>query len=81
MIYRANVVALREFGITMSREWYRERYTPDWRRSYRTGIPEAQWNAVAARWAEEMRNGSPRRSPMPGRRSGGCARTGSGWGS
>ena len=35
MIYRANVVALREFGITMSREWYRERYTPDWRRSYR----------------------------------------------
>ena len=64
MIYRANVVALREFGITMSREWYRERYTPDWRRSYRElGIPEDQWNAVAARWAEQMRTGSPRALP------------------
>ena len=64
MIYRANVVALREFGITMSREWYRERYTPDWRRSYRElGIPEAQWNDVAARWAQEMRAGRPRALP------------------
>ena len=61
MIYRANVVALREFGITLSREWYRERYTPDWRRSYRElGIPEHQWDAVATRWAEEMRLGRPR---------------------
>ena len=25
MIYRANVVALRDFGITLTREWYRER--------------------------------------------------------
>ncbi len=64
MIYRANVVALREFGITMSRDWYRERYTPDWRRSYRElGIPEDQWNAVAARWAEAMRAGRPRALP------------------
>jgi HAD superfamily hydrolase (TIGR01509 family) len=64
MIYRANVVALREVGITMSREWYRERYTPDWRRSYRElGIPEAQWNDVAARWAREMRTGRPRALP------------------
>jgi HAD superfamily hydrolase (TIGR01509 family) len=64
MIYRANVVALREFGITLSREWYRERYTPDWRRSYRElGIPEQQWDAVAARWAEEMRLGRPRAIP------------------
>ena len=64
MIYRANVVALREFGITMSREWYRERYTPDWRRSYRElGIPEDQWNDVAARWAQEMRAGRPRALP------------------
>lgn len=64
MIYRANVVALREFGITLSREWYRERYTPDWRRSYRElGIPERQWDAVAARWAEEMRLGRPRAIP------------------
>ena len=53
MIYRANVVALREFGITMSRDWYRERYTPDWRRSYRElGIPEDKWNDIAARWAQ-----------------------------
>jgi HAD superfamily hydrolase (TIGR01509 family) len=64
MIYRANVVALREFGITMSREWYRERYTPDWRRSYRElGIPEEQWDDVAARWAREMRAGRPRALP------------------
>jgi HAD superfamily hydrolase (TIGR01509 family) len=64
MIYRANVVALREVGITLSREWYRERYTPDWRRSYRElGIPEDQGDAVAARWAEEMRAGRPRALP------------------
>jgi HAD superfamily hydrolase (TIGR01509 family) len=64
MIYRANVVALREIGITLSREWYRERYTPDWRRSYRElGIPEHQWDAIAARWAEEMRLGRPRALP------------------
>ena len=64
MIYRANVVALREFGITMSREWYRERYSPDWRRSYRElGIPEDKWNDIAARWAQEMRTGRPRALP------------------
>ena len=64
MIYRANVVALREFGITMSREWYRDRYSPDWRRSYRElGIPEEQWNDVAERWAQEMRSGRPRALP------------------
>ncbi|HEU0242295.1 MAG TPA: HAD family hydrolase [Candidatus Limnocylindrales bacterium] len=64
MIYRANVVALREFGITLTREWYRERYTPDWRRSYRElGIPEHQWDAVATRWGEEMASGRPRALP------------------
>ena len=64
MIYRANVVALRDFGITLSREWYRERYTPDWRRSYRElGIPEHQWDAVASRWGEEMASGRPRALP------------------
>ena len=64
MIYRANVAALRDFGVTLSREWYRERYTPDWRRSYRElGIPEHQWDAVAARWAEQMRLGRPRAIP------------------
>ena len=64
MIYRANVVALRDFGITLTREWYRERYTPDWRRSYRElGIPEHQWDAVATRWGQEMANGRPRALP------------------
>jgi len=64
MIYRANVAALRDFGVTLTREWYRANYTPDWRRSYtELGIPEDQWDAVAARWAEEMRNGRPRALP------------------
>jgi HAD superfamily hydrolase (TIGR01509 family) len=64
MIYRANVVALREFGITMTRAWYRERYSPDWRRSYaELGIPQDLWDAVGARWAEEMARGSPRALP------------------
>jgi HAD superfamily hydrolase (TIGR01509 family) len=64
MIYRANVVALRDFGITLTRDWYRERYTPDWRRSYRElGIPEHQWDAVATRWGEEMASGRPRALP------------------
>ncbi|MEO5965743.1 MAG: HAD-IA family hydrolase [Candidatus Limnocylindrales bacterium] len=64
MIYRANVVALRAFGIELTREWYRERYTPDWRRSYRElGIPEHHWEAVAARWGEEMTAGRPRALP------------------
>src|SRR5690349_6722488 len=64
MIYRANVVALRDVGVTMTREWYRDRYTPDWRRSYRElGIPEDQWESVAARWAAEMRLGRPRAIP------------------
>jgi len=64
MIYRANVVALRDFWITLTREWYRERYTTHWRRSYRElGIPEHQWEAVATRWGQEMANGRPRALP------------------
>ncbi|HEX5827520.1 MAG TPA: HAD family phosphatase [Candidatus Limnocylindrales bacterium] len=64
MIYRANVVVLREVGITLTRDWYRTRYTPDWRRSYtELGIPEHQWDAVGARWAEEMAKGRPRALP------------------
>ena len=55
LIYRANVVVLGELGITLSRAWFRERYTPDWRASYRElGVPEDRWNDVAARWSEEM---------------------------
>lgn len=63
-IYRANVVVLGELGIEMSREWFRERYTPDWRSSYRElGIPEHLWDATAARWAEEMQSARPRALP------------------
>ena len=41
LIYRANVVVLGELGIPLSREWFRERYTPDWRASYRElGVPD-----------------------------------------
>lgn len=68
LIYRANVVALREVGIEMTRAWYRERYTPDWRRSYtELGVPEHLWDAVGARWAEEMARGTPRAIPWTGR--------------
>ena len=64
MIYRANVVALRSYGISMSREWFRERYTPDWRESYRElGIPEHAWDEMAARWSDEMLRMRPRAMP------------------
>lgn len=63
-IYRANVIVLGELGITMTREWFRERYTPDWRASYRElGIPEHLWDATAIRWSEEMRSARPRALP------------------
>jgi HAD superfamily hydrolase (TIGR01509 family) len=64
LIYRANVVVLREIGIVMTREWYREHYSPDWRKSYLDlGIPEHLWEAVGARWAEEMSAARPRALP------------------
>ena len=64
LIYRANVVVLGELGIPLSRAWFRERYTPDWRSSYRElGVPEDRWDAVAARWSEEMLAGRPRALP------------------
>lgn len=64
LIYRANVVVLRELGIELSREWYRENYTPDWRRSYlELGIPEHQLDAIGARWSEEMAAARPRALP------------------
>lgn len=64
MIYRANVAALGAHGITMSRTWFRERYTPDWRSSYRAlGVPEDLWDATSDRWAEEMRRMRPRAMP------------------
>jgi len=64
LIYRANVIALGEIGITMSRAWFLERYTPDWRRSYRElGIPEQLWGRTSTRWAEEMGRMRPRALP------------------
>jgi HAD superfamily hydrolase (TIGR01549 family) len=55
LIYRANVTVLGELGITMSRAWFQEQYTPDWRRSYRElGVPEHLWGRTSERWAEEM---------------------------
>ena len=64
MIYRANVASLRHYGITMSREWFRERYTPDWRRGYmELGIPEHLWDEMAGRWASEMARMRPRAMP------------------
>jgi HAD superfamily hydrolase (TIGR01549 family) len=64
MIYRANVAALSHYGITMSRSWFREQYTPDWRKGYRElGIPEEHWDEMAGRWADEMARMRPRAMP------------------
>jgi pyrophosphatase PpaX len=64
LIYRANVTVLGELGITMSRSWFRERYTPDWRRGYRDlGVPEHLWVRTSERWAEEMGRMRPRAMP------------------
>jgi HAD superfamily hydrolase (TIGR01509 family) len=64
MIYRANVASLRHYGLTMSREWFREQYTPDWRRGYQElGIPEHLWDEMAGRWAAEMARMRPRAMP------------------
>jgi HAD superfamily hydrolase (TIGR01509 family) len=64
MIYRANVVALAPLGITMTREWFRTGYTPDWRRSYRElGVPEDRWEEVSAVWAAQMASMRPRAMP------------------
>jgi HAD superfamily hydrolase (TIGR01509 family) len=64
MIYRANVAALSHYGITMSRDWFRDQYTPDWRKGYRDlGIPEHLWDEMAGRWATEMSRMRPRAMP------------------
>jgi HAD superfamily hydrolase (TIGR01509 family) len=64
MIYRANVAALATYGITMTRTWFREFYTPDWRASYRAlGIPEPLWDEMARRWATEMAAMRPKAMP------------------
>ena len=54
LIYRANSTVLGELGIVITREWFREQYTPDWRRGYRElGVPEHLWEQTSARWAED----------------------------
>jgi pyrophosphatase PpaX len=64
MIYRANVAALGAHGITMTRAWFLEGYTPDWRRAYRElGVPEVLWDDVSERWAAEMTRMRPRALP------------------
>jgi HAD superfamily hydrolase (TIGR01509 family) len=64
LIYRANVTVLGELGITMSRVWFRENYTPDWQRGYRElGVPEHLWEQTSTRWAEEMARMRPRALP------------------
>ncbi len=63
-IYRANTRALATIGITMDWDWFRERYTPDWRRSYaELGVPEHLYDELAARWALEMQHTRPRALP------------------
>src|SRR3712207_6552997 len=53
-----------EHGHRLTRAWFRERYTPDWRRSYEElGIPPGLWDAISERWATEMRAGRPRAIP------------------
>ncbi len=64
MIYRANVVVLGRHGIALSRDWFRERYTPDWRKAYADlGVPEALWEESARHWSEEMGRMRPRALP------------------
>jgi HAD superfamily hydrolase (TIGR01549 family) len=64
LIYRANVTVLGELGITMSRAWFREQYSPDWRRGYRElGVPEHLWGRTSERWAEEMGRMRPKALP------------------
>jgi HAD superfamily hydrolase (TIGR01549 family) len=64
MIYRANVAAMGPYGVTMSRDWFRENYTPDWRTGYRElGIPEHLWAEMSERWSAEMARMRPRAIP------------------
>ena len=64
LIYRANATVLGELGIVITREWFREQYTPDWRRGYHElGVPEHLWERTSGRWAEEMGRMRPRALP------------------
>ena len=62
--YRANVASLSPYGISMSRQWFRDNYTPDWRRGYRDlGVPEHLWAEMADRWSVEMTKMRPKAMP------------------
>lgn len=64
LIYRANVTVLGELGISLSRSWFRQQYSPDWRRGYQElGVPEHLWQRTSERWAEEMGRMRPRAMP------------------
>ena len=68
-IYRANVVALGRHGIVMTREWFRQEHTPDWRKAYADlGVPEELWDETAHHWSAEMGK-SPQRA-LPWARGG-----------
>jgi HAD superfamily hydrolase (TIGR01509 family) len=63
-IYRANVRALAPLGIHLDRAWFRERYTPDWRRNYaELGVPENLYDELAERWEQEMQLVRPKALP------------------
>ncbi|MBP1705277.1 MAG: HAD-superfamily hydrolase, subfamily variant 1 [Chloroflexi bacterium] len=63
-IYLANRRALAPLGIHLHRTWFRERYTPDWRRTYaELGVPEHLYDELADRWAREMQLVRPRALP------------------
>ena len=64
MIYRANIASLAPYGISMTRQWFRDNYTPDWRRGYRDlGVPEDLWDDMADRWSVEMSKMRPKAMP------------------
>ena len=73
LIYRANVVVLGELGIPLSRAWFRERYTPDWRaRTASSACPRIA--------GTPSRRAGPRRCGPAGReRSRGSAAASGGW--
>ena len=64
LIYRVNVRVLGRHGITLTREWFDDHYTPDWRRSYaELGVPEHLWDETARHWSDEMARRRPRALP------------------
>ena len=71
LIYRANVVVLGELGITLEpRRGSASGTRPTGAASYRElGVPEDRWDAVAARWSEEMQARTAAGAPVGPRRA------------